>query len=139
MLLFKLRAKLWEIGEKVAPTIARRIPAFLKAMFDFDWWCDVDGLFVVLCPCIICFVLHICLKLCHPICCFSVANSIQLLDNKKCEWANIGWIMVHGGMKWMMKSKVCSTTSLLINMWYSFFILTSISFLGHWSFTNESC
>jgi len=36
MLLFKLRAKLWEIGEKVAPTIARRIPAFLKAMFDFD-------------------------------------------------------------------------------------------------------
>jgi hypothetical protein len=36
MLLLKVRAKLWEISEKVAPTIARHIPAFPKAMFDFD-------------------------------------------------------------------------------------------------------
>jgi hypothetical protein len=35
MFFFKVRARLGEIGEKVAPTTIRRILAFLKATFDF--------------------------------------------------------------------------------------------------------
>jgi hypothetical protein len=36
MFLLKVRAKLWETGEKVALTITRHILAFPKVMFDFD-------------------------------------------------------------------------------------------------------